>query len=66
MEEMTGYKSRKMYVYFNPEVKIGGKWEKYIARLPKAQIILIVQKAMNAKGLEHPKVPVNKEGRRTK
>ena len=61
---MAAYKSRKLYVYFNPEIKIGGRWEKHIARIPKAQIILLVQKARNAKEVEHPKLPVNKDGRR--
>ncbi len=43
------YKKRKMYHYFPVEVKIGRNFQKYEARIAKAVLMILVQRASNPK-----------------
>lgn len=55
---MAVYKSRKIYVYLNPEIKERGRWKQKLMRIPKAQLMIAFEKGSNAKTESHLRVSV--------
>jgi len=50
------YRNRKNYAYLNAEVRDGRTWRKFVVRIPKQQIMIIVEKATNPKKETYGKI----------